>query len=71
MEQQVTIHARYKDTSNETLCGKMAPSLDVWSETADEITCPDCKAKIPSFTVEELNAAFDPALQQLERQFNK
>jgi hypothetical protein len=68
VEQQVT-HARYKVTTNETLCGKRGLSLDGWNETAEEITCHDCKSKIPRFTLEDLNAAFDPALEQLERSF--
>jgi hypothetical protein len=68
MEQQV-IHARYKGTTNETLCGKTGLSLDAWSETGEEITCQACQAEIPRFTLEELNAAVDPALQQLEREF--
>lgn len=68
MEQQV-IHARYKNIANETLCGKTGVSLDGWSgETAGEITCPDCEAKIHRFTPEELSAAVDPALRQLEQQ---
>ena len=70
MEQQVN-HARYRGTTNETLCGKIGPSLEGWSETAEEITCPDCSAKIHRFTREELNVAFDSALQQLEREFLK
>lgn len=62
-----TIHARYKGT-NEKLCGKMGPSIERWSETAEEITCPDCKAKIHQYTLGELDAAIDPALRQLARE---
>jgi hypothetical protein len=75
MEQQVT-HARHRDTTNlpgvpfkpgETLCGKKTGrSLDGWSRTAEEITCPDCNAKIPRYTLDELNAAVGPVLQQLQ-----
>jgi hypothetical protein len=61
------IHARYAGT-HENLCGKMGLSLERWSETAEEITCPDCQSKIPTFTSEELNAGIAPALRQLARE---
>jgi hypothetical protein len=61
---QTVIHARYEGTN---LCGQPGPSLERWSETAVEITCPDCNAKIPRFTAGGLNAAIDPALRQLRR----
>jgi hypothetical protein len=65
------IHARYKGSTNETLCGKLGPSLEYWSDTAEEVTCPDCQAKTPTFTREELNAAIDPALRQLAREWGE
>jgi len=60
------IHARYERT-NENLCGKAGPSLERWTETAEEITRPDCNAKIHRFTADELNAGIDAALRQLKR----
>lgn len=80
MEQQVT-HARHEDTTNlprlpfkpgETLCGeKIGRSLNGWSRTAEEITCPDCKAKIPRYTREDLSAAIDPVLHALQQELLK
>jgi hypothetical protein len=60
----IPVHARDKDT-NEILCGKPGLSLDRWSGTAEEITCPDCNAKIPRFTAEEMDAGIDAALLAL------
>jgi hypothetical protein len=66
MERPAVIHARYEGT-NENLRGKSGPSLERWTETAEEITCPDCNEKIHRFTAEELNAGIDAALRQLKR----
>ena len=49
--------------SAETLCGKAG--ISVWTENVEEITCPDCQNKIPSFTAKEAEAAFIPALVKL------
>lgn len=65
MEPTAIVHARHKDT-HKLLCGaNIGLSLDRWSADAEEITCPNCRAKIRCFTREELEAAFDKALQQL------
>ncbi len=66
---QLIVHARYKGTLDEALCGKEGLSLDDWSETAEEITCPDCHASIPRITPEAFIASLGPALRQLEQEY--
>lgn len=46
-------------------------AVDRWTEAADEITCLECKEKIPRFTADELNAAIEPVLEQLARDWTR
>jgi len=64
VEPQAVIHARHEGAN---LCGQPGPSLEGWSGTVVEITCPDCNARILTFTADGLNAGIDPALRQPRR----
>jgi hypothetical protein len=65
----VSLHALR--SPDETYCGRPGLAVDHWTETADEITCRECKERIPKFTADELNAAIDPALEQLAREWTR